>query len=151
MSPLRRGKSLTGLAIAMCAAWALWPLGSTAPDVPDGPSAPSPVSPGETRLALDASAFRAPLWIAPPPPPAPPVKVEAPPPPPLKLQLLAIMGSAGNYRAMLYDPDADRVLVRKAGEVAGDIKVERVEAKEVELSNSAGSRTLALKPAGVKP
>ena len=134
--------------VTITGVWAFWPLGAIAPHSKPATD-PSHSQPGETRLALDTAPFSAPLWMAPPPPPAPPPKVEPPaPPPPLKLQLLAIMGSGEDLSAVLYDPDADRVLVRKAGESAAGATVQRIASGEIELVDRAGSRTLALRPGG---
>lgn len=134
--------------VAGAAAWAFGPLGTTSPSsepvtIPSNPSAEP------TRVALDTAPFSAPLWMAPPPLPVPPPQPEPlPPPPPLRLQLLAIMGSGDDLRAVLYDPDSDKVLIRKAGESAAGATVQRVDSNEIELVDTAGSRTLALRPGG---
>ena len=148
MTTSRRAQWAAIVCVALTGAWAFWPLGAiesqSAP-----PAAPSSTTQGEVRLALDTAPFSAPLWMAPPPPPAPPPKAEPPAPlPPLRLQLLAIMGSGEDLSAVLYDPDADCVIVRKAGESAAGATVQRIASGEIELVDRAGSRTLALRPGG---
>lgn len=148
MTTSRRAQWAAIVCVAMTGSWAFWPLGAIEPGRAP-PAIPSSTTPGEVRIALDTTPFSAPLWMAPPPPPAPPPKVEPPaPPPPLKLQLLAIMGSGDNLSAVLYDPDADRILVRKAGESAAGATVQRIATGEIELVDRAGSRTIALRPGG---
>jgi hypothetical protein len=99
--------------------------------------------------ALDRDAFRAPLWVAPPAPPAPPVA--SAPPPPLKLQLLAVVheggerGNGGVYKAMLYDPDSDKILVAGDGETVLGKKIEKVTGSGVQIRDGANLRTLALR------
>ncbi len=145
-------------AFALLAWWALRPL----PEVDLGVAAPAPEiagkSSGSSPFALDESAFRAPLWIAPPAPaPPPPARVEPrpePPPPPMRLQILAIVrgeGDEGGGRALLYDPDADRPVWVSAGQALGARRIERVTADAVEIRDGAYVRTLALaehQPAG---
>src|SRR3954462_6437056 len=102
-----RGAAVLIVVPGVAAAWALWPLST-----PRGVSATDAIRviepPAMTLAALDADAFRAPIWVAASAPPAPP----APPPPlpALRLQLLAVVQEEGVYRAVLYDPDADKVL-----------------------------------------
>lgn len=136
----------TGLAIAAAVAasgvWALWPLRSAPLGPPVAPDA-SQRLPAVAVADLDVSAFRAPLWVVPTPPPAP-----APPPAPpapLKLQLLAVIHEDGLYKAVVYDPDADKILVAAAGERLGNRTVERVNPSGVELRDGAGLRTLVLR------
>lgn len=142
--PQARGVILAGaLAAALCAVWALWPLPAVHVDTPRieaGPPAPEPT---RTVEPLDTAAFRTPLWVAQPPPPPPPAP--APPPPPLRLQLVAIVREGDVYKAALYDPDQDRLLVVGAGERIGSRLVEEVSAGEVTLKDGALTRTLALR------
>jgi hypothetical protein len=141
---------LVGLgAVAAAAVWAFSPLET--PDLAPPPAAAPAEAPAAGPVAaLDLSAFRAPLWIAPPPPPPPVVAVrepEPPPPPPLKLQLLAIVREGdGSYRALVYDPDTDRLMTLAEGEKLGArTTVETVTAGEVRLRDGGrGLRTLAL-------
>jgi hypothetical protein len=102
-----------------------------------------PVWPSTPRPSAHRYGWRPPPLPAPPPKPEPPA-----PPPPLRLQLLAIMGSGDDLSAVLYDPDADKVLIRKAGESAAGATVQRIASNEIELVDRAGSRTLALRPGG---
>lgn len=144
----RRAKLSAITCMLGCTIWAFWPMGAVPSK--ESPSGDAPTStPREIRLALDTTPFSAPLWMAPPPPPLPPTPPpKAEPLPPLKLQLLAIMGAGEELKAILYDPDADKVLIRKAGESAAGATIKQVTAHEIELVDRAGSRTLALKPGG---
>lgn len=129
--------------------FALWPVHQRHILVPTLDHALEPAhSPAQALSSLDLAAFRLPIWVAEaPPPPAP---APAPPPPmpaPLKIQLLAIIRESkpGTYRAAVYDPDTDRVLVVAAGERIGSRAVERVDRASLTLSDQHGSRVLALK------
>ncbi len=144
--------------IAVTAWWALKPLPHVDLSVPDLAAAGSTESPSPspTRLALDTRGFNTPVWVAPPAPPPPPTpEPPPPPPPPLKLQLIAIVRDANDTMSvMLYDPDADRMLSLKEGDVlpdAGDRVIERITAATVQIKDPptrAGRepviRTLAL-------
>jgi hypothetical protein len=153
------------LAVLAAAAWALAPLGPEDVPIPTAPKiAPQSSEPTTAaQLALDVSAFRVPLWVAPPTPPTPPRAIPPSPAPapltPLKLALLAIVheGPVGGdtYRALLYDPDADRILALTQGQQAGGRTVELVTAASVQIRDDAGLHTLALNdtasPPGGKP
>ncbi len=135
------------LPVTAMAWWASRPLApiDLGSGAPEREVAPSSVS---NALALDESAFRAPLWIAPPAPPPPPPKVESkpePPPPPLKLQILAIARDPDGDRALLYDPDTDKPTWVKAGQPLGQRTVERVTSGSVEIRDGKHLRTLALR------
>jgi hypothetical protein len=149
-SPGRRniGRVLAIMCIAACGLWAFMPLGPANVNVPEvGVTAAAGTGP--TRSSLDLAAFNAPLWVAPAPPS--PVVVEAPPapPPPLKWQLLAIVREDAGYRALVYDPDADRLLVLREGDESGSQRVEHVTATTLDVRDGgvggAGVRTLALR------
>jgi hypothetical protein len=124
--------------------WAVAPVrgpGVAHHDVPPLPEA-APIQ----VAVLDTAAFRAPLWVSPPaPPPAP---APPPPPPPLRLQLLAVVLEGGAYRAVLYDPDTDRVLVASEGQTVSGRTLERVSARGVRVRDQAGVRVLALRQDG---
>ncbi|MBX3359541.1 MAG: hypothetical protein KF745_14065 [Phycisphaeraceae bacterium] len=159
-------------ALVLAAWWAFAPLGSVEPPETIA-HAPEPSRPSKpTLIALDQAAFHAPLWVAPPPPPAPPSPPPAPPPepppPPMRLQLLAIVADGGgdsksptagapSLRAVLYDPDADRLLVLGQGEQAtAGYTIDRVSERLVELRDARpphAVRTLALdaEPKGARP
>jgi hypothetical protein len=152
-APPRLGRALPiacGAAVIACAAWALLPLDSTAPLAREAVAA-DPLPPTvELALApLDQSAFRAPLWVAPPPPPPPAAPV--PPPPPLKLQLLAVLREGDTFKAALYDPDADTIIVAGPGDTVAGRRVEQVRAGDVTLKDNGLSRVLSLKPEGSTP
>lgn len=137
------------VAVGMCAAWAVWPTFVQAALVLPQQSAAEGGRPAITLAALDLDAFRVPVWVAPTPPPAP--EKPAPPLPPLKLQLLAIIREGEVYKAALYDPDADKVLVVAAGETLGAGRaVEAVTATAVSVRDAGGRgvRTLALRDEG---
>jgi len=114
---------------------------------------------------LDLSAFRAPIWVAPPPPPPSPSVLATntptpPPPPPFTAQLLAIAkvkdikegAGAPIWEAILYDPGQDRVVHARAGDVVLQRCIRSVNANEVVITESAtatakpdGDRTLRLR------
>jgi hypothetical protein len=129
-----------------------WAFGPVHPPIIEhaDPAALAPTTPTLTIASLDVAAFRAPLWVAPPAPVAPPPP--AAPPPPLKLQLLAVVHEGEVFKAMLYDPDSDKILVVAegealgTGEAGGGSKVERVTAAGVQIRDGTGLRTLALRP-----
>jgi hypothetical protein len=98
-------------------------------------------------VALDQAAFRVPIWVAEAAPPTPPPAIATPPPPPLKLQLLAIVKEGETYKAAVYDPDSDRLLVLGAGDRVGVRTVNAVSRSSVTLRDETGTRTLALKDA----
>lgn len=125
--------------------WVWWPLGSASVTPPEITAAARPV-PTPLVAALDVDAFRAPVWVAPPPvsAAAPP----PPPPPPLKLQLLAIMREGTAYKAALYDPDSDRLLVVGSGDRVSGQTVDGVAADRVSLRDERGVRTLSLREGG---
>ncbi len=135
--------------------WAFWPLGPSRLGVPEiGVAAEAPAEPASP--VLDVAAFNAPLWVAPPtqppPPPAPSVVATPPPPPPLKWQLLAIVREGDAYKALVYDPDADKVLTLAEGDHAGPRRVARITPTSVDVRDGAGVRTLALREqAGGRP
>ena len=111
-------------------------------------SSPSGSSSGSSpSLALDLSAFRAPLWVAPPAPPPPPIPAPTkPPPPPLKWQLLAIEHDERGDSALFYDPDGDTLLRLRPGESLGDRAIEKITTAGVEIRDAGTLRTLALRP-----
>jgi hypothetical protein len=152
----------------------LWPVGCAALVLASAlwafaPLAPPAVAPepnlelhkkdasatGPELVAFDRAAFRAPLWIAPPAPPPPAPTVAAAPPPPLKLQLLAIIKEDGDqgqvsYRAMVYDPDSDKVMVVASGESIAGRTVESIDqaALRIKDEKGGGARVLTLKTEG---
>lgn len=139
-------------AAAACAAWALWPL-RPPPELTQGvaveESQAERAAPGSETVALDTTAFAAPLWIAPPPPPPKPAPpAPPPPPPPLRLQLVGIVVEEGGPRAVLYDPDTDVLHIVASGEAVGSCVVESVSKAEVTLRQGDRLRTLALRDAG---
>jgi hypothetical protein len=132
------------LPILACGVWALRPLGSPTV-VSSSVSRPAPRD-EPVQVALDTAAFRAPLWVAPPaPPPAP---APAPPPPPLKLQLIAILKEGSEYRAALYDPEADTLTVVGRGDTIAGRTIERIGAADLDLSDRGLKRTLSLRTDG---
>jgi hypothetical protein len=140
----RAGSILCALVVIAAGVWAFWPLGAVKIEEPTIAAA-LVETPARTALALDTAAFRAPLWVTPPAPPTPPVA--AAPAPPLKVQLLAVVHEGGVYKAVLYDPDSDKLLVLREGEslgVAGRA-VEKVTASAVQIKDQSGVRTLALR------
>ncbi len=124
------------------AAWAFWPLYPAAFE-PSAPPASAPAAAPDTLATLNVAAFSAPIWVAEPPPPPPPAAPA--PPPPLRLQLIAITREGDALRAVLYDPDLDRLHIVGDGERLGERTVDRVLAASVALRDSHGVRTLALR------
>lgn len=138
----RRGVALAGLG-ALAAGSALWAMSPLAP--PEFPSPPTPhpePAVSAEPVGVDVAAFRAPLWVAPPPPPVP--EPAPPPPPPLRLELLAIVAGAGEYRAVLYDQEADKLLVVAPGQTLGPRTVAAITARDLVIQGSEGARTLSL-------
>lgn len=143
-----------GLAcVAACALWAFFPLETlhVSPHIAD---AAAPNAAEVPRPAFDVAAFNTPLWVAPPPPvkvaqaaPPPP----PPPPPPLKWQLLAIVKEESSYKAVVYDPDADKVLVLGEGDESGLCRIAKVTPTSVDVRDASGIRTLALRETGGRP
>jgi hypothetical protein len=140
------GRVLTLMCIAACGVWAFMPLGPAQVSVPEISASAAAARP-PTPSSLDLAAFNAPLWVA--PAPASPSVAEAPPPPPppLKWQLLAIVREDTGYKALVYDPDTDRLLVLKEGDDSGPQRVERVTATTMDVRGGTGVRTLALREA----
>src|ERR1043165_478815 len=134
--------------VLACSVFAWWPVPH---ESAEAPVIDRPVRAKAQPLAtLDAAAFRVPTWAADPAPAAPPASASPPPPPPpLKLQLLAIMkegdGSETTYKAAVYDPDSDKLLVVAAGERIGTRTVDKVSQGSVTFRDDSGLRTLALK------
>jgi hypothetical protein len=122
------------------------PLGPAQVDVPEISASAATARPSIPE-ALDLAAFNAPLWIAPAPPP--PTIAEAPPPPspPLKWQLLAIVREDSGYKALIYDPDTDRLLVLREGDDSGPQRIDRITATTMEVRGGDGMRTIALRDA----
>lgn len=123
-----------------CAMFACWPLAVSRVHAP-APVVP-PIEPREVT-ALNGAAFRVPLWVADPAPtpdPAPPTPL-----PPLKLQLLAILRDGGVYKAVVYDPDSDRIQVLATGDSLGSRKVHSVNRADFTVVDESGQRTLSLK------
>ncbi len=140
------GRALALMCVAACGLWAFMPLGPAHVDVPNV-SASAASDRSVVPAALDVAAFNAPLWVAPAPPPLAVAEVTPPPLPPLKWQLLAIVREDTGYKALVYDPDTDRLLVLKEGDDSGPQRVERVTATTLDVRGGAGVRTLALREA----
>ncbi len=123
--------------------WALWPIGERT--LPSNP-VPAPVARSDAaeRLRLPIAAFDAPLWTLDPPPPVP-----ATPPPPLRLQLVGMVrdgaaGTGGVLKAVIYDPDADELVVVGEGARVGPRTVTRIDTTGVSLTDAAGTRRLLM-------
>ncbi len=140
-SRLRFVTVASAVVIAPIAVWAFWPTSAVkveAGEVSETnvvPPESAPVPAVASLPALDVEAFNAPLWTVaqPPPPPA-----AAPSSPPMKLQLLGIDTTMEQgdpvYRAVLYDPDQDKVLVLRSGESVGPRVVKSVDKHSVTLA-----------------
>jgi hypothetical protein len=137
----------TSLVLA-CGLWGLWPLGPVEVDPPEFAAISAAATTQLVRPSFDLAAFNAPLWVAPAPPPkkvaeAPPPP-PPPPPPPLRWQLLAIIREDGTYRALLYDPDADKLFTLTEGEQSGSRRIVRITPTSVDIRDEVGTRTLPL-------
>ena len=99
------------------------------------------------------------LWLSPPLPQPPPPPAAAAAPPPFKLQLLAIIkedagaeaGTSGvTYKAMVYDPDSDKVLVVAGGDTLGGRLIESIDRTALKIRDAKGGapRVLTLKTEG---
>ncbi len=142
----RRAFVIAGL--VLCATFAAWPVAVSHPNT-TAPIITEPESTKKQVAALDLAAFRLPLWVADPapaPPPAP--AAPAAPPPPLKIQLLAIIHEGEVYKAAVYDPDSDRILVVAAGEKIGARRVDKIDKATLTIRDDTGKRVLALKSGG---
>ena len=139
---------LVAFMVSACFTWAIWPIRPSSiaaiPTFNTSTGAPADSVPG----SLNLTGFGAPLWFAPPPPvlPQPPVvAAPLPPPPPLRWQLLAIVGERSGFRALIYDPDSDKLFELGEGDTAGSRSIGRVTETSVEVREVAGLRTLALR------
>lgn len=153
----------TAAAIVLAAAlWAFAPLSAYTDAAAPTPESLKKITPNHANelVALDRSAFSAPLWIAPPPPAPPPSPAPVAAVPPLKIQLLAIIKEDAKpahdgsiaivYKAMVYDPDTDKVLVVAAGESVGTggRTVESIDESGLKIKDGRGSRLLTIKSEG---
>lgn len=141
----RRTGIVGAAAVVVAAAWALWPMRTVRIATPDLPTQRHEVKVPPEVLA--ASAFDVPLWtITPPPEPTPPPPAP-PPPPPLKLQLLGISSdpaAPGSFRAALFDPEANRVLVAARGDTVAGRTVAAIDAGAVRFVAGSTVQTLSL-------
>ncbi len=139
-------------AVAASAAWSLNPVAVPAIEAkatdPDRALLDTGLAADTEAAPIDLAVFDAPLWriVEAPPPPAPKPVVQAPPPPPppLKLQLLGIRSDGDQRRAVLYDPDQDRVFIVASGESIAGREVDSITEASVLLRDRSGVRTLAL-------
>ena len=154
-NPIRAQRMRTRRTLVGCCAWLLpasvWAAWPHRPGVFQSPpvGVRTQVTRNEPRPAvLNAGAFDAQLWVFEIAPPLPMAK--APPPPPLRLQLVGIIGDqdeAGRkcFRAALYDPDVDELLIVSEGQHVGARRVAAVSALAIQLSSSDEQvQTLAL-------
>jgi hypothetical protein len=151
--PRRRGVLpvvIAGGAVVALSIWALRPLPRIDVGEPE-PARAVPEQPAPPQLALDLAAFRAPLWVAPPPPPPPAPTIAAAPPPPLKLQLVAVLREPEGYRAVLYDPDADKLIFASEGQALGTRTIETVTRSDVKIRTGQALQTLSLLDKGASP
>jgi hypothetical protein len=137
-----------GVAMLGAMAWALMP---THPAVSEAPrlEMANAAADSPPPAPLDVKAFETPVWtIAAAPQPAAPPPPPPPAPPPLKLQLIGIIREAEVYKAVIYDPDTNKLFVVASGEAAAGHTVERVVADSITIKDGALVRTLALKTGG---
>lgn len=132
--------------LVLSAWWALAPLRDPQIQIPELVTRDTPEA---TVTRIDESSFRVPLWVTPMPPPEPPApEAPLPPPAPLRLQLIAVVDNDDAFSAVLYDPDADRLLIVGPGERIADGRVvENVSRNGIVISAQDGTHTLALRDA----
>jgi hypothetical protein len=51
------------------------------------------------------------------------------------------------YKALIYDPDTDRLLVLREGDDSGPQRIDRITATTMEVRGGDGMRTIALRDA----
>ncbi|CAG0985503.1 hypothetical protein PHYC_02000 [Phycisphaerales bacterium] len=140
-----------------CGVFAVWPLspieiGTTAnlEREPENDIAPPLLHASSQALPpFDVAAFDAPVWLAPPTPIAETTAASTPAPP-LRLQLLGIVSDRGAYHAVIYDPDADRVVVVSGGDTLAGRTIDRIGPDSVAIRDDSGVRTLALRAGGTR-
>lgn len=146
IGPTRVPPILIATALALTGAvtlWASWPLGSAEVATP-AIASPATLAAETLLRPLDVDAFRTPVWVA---AAATAEPIAAAPPPPLRIQLLAILREVDGYKAALYDPDSDRLLIVKAGDQVARHTIETINAAEVALRDDRGLQTLSLRGA----
>ena len=143
----QRGIIVCGGLVLLAAAFCFWPVSIEPLQAPSQPAADQAAIAARPNLPpLDIAPFDAPVWLAPPAPP--PVEVAAkptPPPPPLRLELLGIVRENDAYKAVVYDPDTDKVTVLASGDTLAGRTVGNITAVTVAIRDGAGIRTLTLK------
>ncbi|MGD9791114.1 MAG: hypothetical protein AB7Q00_08740 [Phycisphaerales bacterium] len=151
---LVRVVALWSLLVAVSAAPLLIPRVS--PTVPHEGPIPAPnTSEPPSITPLNLASFDVPVWLtrleAPPPAPIPEAKPTPPAPPP-RLELVGIERTQNDdgtpvYRAVLYDLDAKRLLVVKAGDQLEKSArtIATVTPTALTITDGASTHTLALK------
>lgn len=143
-----RRLALTGLFLAL-AAWAVWPLGSAEEDAPEGGGSTAPLRVA-VPIAMDRSAFAAPIWVEPAalaePPIPPPPEPESPPQPP-SVEFLGFTRHDGVPRALVYDQGAGRIVTVGLGDHLVGCSVTAISEDALELTGD-GTFTFALKKKG---
>lgn len=134
------------IALLLVGIWALWPLSPAATQAPSvltsATAARIPIAP------LDLSGFERPLWTV-AAAPAPPANTAAPPPPPaLRLQLLGITEDPTSHerRAVVFDPEGNRILILASGDAVGPRSVKAIEPTAVTFALGEVTQSLALRP-----
>jgi hypothetical protein len=148
----RRRTKYVAAACSMAVMGALvWALVPTHPPIIETPSLEVANAAADLPppAPLDVKAFETPVWtIAAAPQPPAPSPPPPPAPPPLKLQLIGIIKEAEVYKAVIYDPDTNKLFVVASGETAAGHTVDRVIADSITIKDGALVRTLALKTGG---
>lgn len=134
--------------------WALWPVRMPTISAREFAAGHDP-APASSSLALDLSGFNAPVFTL---PPTPKVEVAASPPalppPPFKAQLLGIERVEGDiqaFRAVMYDPEMDKIVHRGTGDSVMGRTIVSVTEKEVSVKLGQGTTTLSLRPKAGAP
>lgn len=145
---IRRTWAIGAFSIVFVALWALW---LDEPPRDQKPVLREPTATERTAHAiapLDRQAFTAHLWNPPPPPPPAPKKEEetrVAERRPFLLQLIGIIEEGPlPRRAVLYDPQADKLFIVADGDAFQTYRVLRVTQGTVELSDGRSTRKLEL-------
>ncbi len=135
-------------AVAVCALWAVGPFRiPSAPNVRLIPPTEDAIAVDADVVPIDESAFLALLWNVPPTPATvePAERDPATPEPAMRYQLIGITRDRGRLFAVLYDPEADRLLTVGDGDRIRHHTVTAISESEVELSNGRSTRRLTLR------
>lgn len=147
----RLARWIAGLIVVAALTGAFWPLPPIKIALPEPVEQATPASTGAIA-SLNVAAFDLPLWIV----AATPVAEEKPtappaplPPPPLRIQLLGITRGgtpdAPAYKATIYDPDSDRIIIIAGGDTVGGRTVKSISTDRIAFALGQQVQTLLLR------